>query len=60
MPQFNHPTIAPRVEALFKKHGLPYDVRPYFSCLGDTIWNLHDVGSHAGSAATKVKGAKAA
>ncbi|KAJ8601548.1 hypothetical protein CTAYLR_005226 [Chrysophaeum taylorii] len=49
MPQFRHKIISPRVKALFEKHGLPYDVRPYFSCLGETLWNLHVVGndSHA-------------
>jgi len=46
MPQFRHKVIAPRVKALFEKHGLSYDVRPYFSCLFETLWNLHAVGNH--------------
>jgi len=45
MPQFRHKYISPRVKALFEKHGLVYDVRPYFSCLGQTLWNLHAVGN---------------
>jgi fatty acid desaturase len=44
MPQFRHPLIAPRVKALFEKHGMRYDVRPYFSCLGETLNNLAEVG----------------
>jgi len=44
MPQFRHPRTAVRVRELFKKHGLPYDVRGYFSCLGDTLKNLQEVG----------------
>jgi fatty acid desaturase len=48
MPQFRHPQIAPRVQALFTKHGLTYDTRGYFSCLGDTLKNLHAVGATAG------------
>ena len=45
MPQFRHPQISPRVRALFEKHGLHYDVRDYFSCLGDTLHNLNEVGN---------------
>lgn len=45
MPQFRHPLIAPRVRALFEKHGLTYSVVPYFKCLGITLWNLHAVGN---------------
>uniref|UniRef100_A0A7S2RAP0 Cytochrome b5 heme-binding domain-containing protein n=1 Tax=Rhizochromulina marina TaxID=1034831 RepID=A0A7S2RAP0_9STRA len=44
MPQFRHPIVSPRVKALFLKHGLTYDERPYFSCLMDTWRNLHEVG----------------
>jgi len=44
MPQFRHPQTSVRVQALFKKHGLVYDTRGFFSCLGDTLNNLHDVG----------------
>jgi fatty acid desaturase len=45
MPQFRHPQISPRVRALFDKHGLQYDVRDYFPCLGDTLRNLNEVGN---------------
>jgi fatty acid desaturase 2 (delta-6 desaturase) len=45
MPQFRHPQTSPRVRALFEKHGLRYDVRGYFYCLGQTLSNLHDVGN---------------
>lgn len=44
MPQFRHPTIAPRVKALFEKHGLHYDVRGYFEAMADTFANLDKVG----------------
>eukprot|EP00929_Paragymnodinium_shiwhaense_P039939 TRINITY_DN208_c0_g3_i1.p1 TRINITY_DN208_c0_g3~~TRINITY_DN208_c0_g3_i1.p1 ORF type:complete len:772 (-),score=198.11 TRINITY_DN208_c0_g3_i1:118-2433(-) len=47
MPQFRHPEVSKRVKILFAKHGLHYDVRGYFSCLGDTLKNLHDVGQAA-------------
>ncbi|EDQ92231.1 uncharacterized protein MONBRDRAFT_31348 [Monosiga brevicollis MX1] len=51
MPQFRHPQISPRVKALFEKHGLPYDVRGYWSCLGDTLSNMHQVGNPHAKAA---------
>mmetsp|Transcript_21082 Transcript_21082/g.25310 ORF Transcript_21082/g.25310 Transcript_21082/m.25310 type:complete len:454 (+) Transcript_21082:161-1522(+) len=44
MPQFRHKIIAPRVKALFDKHGLKYDVRGYFSAMHDTFRNLDSVG----------------
>jgi len=47
MPQFRHPMIAPRVKALFEKHGLVYDVRPYWGAMWDTFANLHEVGHQA-------------
>jgi len=47
MPQFRHPTVSPRVRALFEKHGMRYDERPYFSCLWETLMNLHNVGAVA-------------
>eukprot|EP00930_Biecheleria_cincta_P015863 TRINITY_DN13087_c0_g1_i1.p1 TRINITY_DN13087_c0_g1~~TRINITY_DN13087_c0_g1_i1.p1 ORF type:complete len:757 (-),score=157.16 TRINITY_DN13087_c0_g1_i1:76-2016(-) len=47
MPQFRHPQTSQRVRALFQKHGLKYDVRGYFSCLGETLSNLHEVGNAA-------------
>jgi len=43
MPQFRHSKIAPRVQKLFKKHGLVYDVRSYSECLAATFKNLHHV-----------------
>jgi len=45
MPQFRHPQTSVRVRALFEKHGLAYDTRGFFSCLGDTLKNLHQVGN---------------
>jgi len=48
MPQFRHPQVSLRVQALFKKHNLTYDTRGYFSCLGETLRNLDEVG-HADS-----------
>merc|ERR1719421_377099 len=44
MPQFRHPIVSKRVRALFEKHGFKYDVRGYFSCLGETLRNLDEVG----------------
>jgi len=44
MPQFQHKHISPRVKAFFEAHGLHYDVRDFFKCLGQTLNNLHDVG----------------
>jgi len=49
MPQFRHKVISPRVKALFEKHGLVYDVRPYWGAIADTFKNLSDVGAHAAS-----------
>jgi fatty acid desaturase len=45
MPQFRHPIVSERVRPLFEKHGLSYDTRGYFSCLGDTLRNLNEVGN---------------
>jgi len=45
MPQFRHPAVSKRVRNLFRKHGLRYDTRGYFSCLADTLKNLHEVGN---------------
>jgi fatty acid desaturase len=53
MPQFRHPETSKRVKELFKKHGLKYDVRGYFSCLGDTLKNLNEVGHHDHRAAPR-------
>lgn len=44
MPQFRHPIVSPRVKALFEKHGLKYDQRPYFSAMKDTFNNLDQIG----------------
>jgi len=44
MPQYRHPGIAHRVRALFEKHGLVYDDRPYMVAMADTFRNLHEVG----------------
>jgi fatty acid desaturase/cytochrome b involved in lipid metabolism len=49
MPQFRHPEVSIRVRALFQKHGIAYDVRGYFACLGDTLKNLNEVGNSTGS-----------
>ena len=46
MPQFNHPKICGRVKALFEKHGVEYDVRPYWECFRITYLNLWKVGHH--------------
>jgi len=53
MPQFRHPKTSVRVKALFEKHGLRYDYRGYFSCLGDTLGNLSHVGDQAGVTTSK-------
>lgn len=47
MPQFRHPTIAPRVRALFEKHGVDYDCRSYLQAMAATFANLHNVGEDA-------------
>jgi fatty acid desaturase 2 (delta-6 desaturase) len=47
MPQFRHPTISPRVKALFEKHGLEYKSMDYFSAVNVTFKNLHKVGTSA-------------
>jgi len=46
MPQYRHPQVAPRVRALFEKHGVEYDVRPYAECMRVTFLNLWKVGHH--------------
>jgi len=43
MPQFRHRIVSPRVKTFFEKHGLVYDVRPYFSAMHDTFSNLQHV-----------------
>jgi len=44
MPQFKNRLIAPRVRALFEKHGLAYDVKSYWEACKATFRNLDDVG----------------
>ena len=44
MPQYRHARIAGRVQAMFKKHGVEYDVRPYWTCMAATFANLWQVG----------------
>merc|ERR1712086_1223573 len=46
MPQYHHPQVAHRVKALFEKHGVEYDQRPYFECLRVTFNTLWRVGHH--------------
>ena len=46
MPQYNHPKISPRVKALFEKHGVEYDQRPYLECMRVTYLNLWRVGNY--------------
>ena len=45
MPQFNHPKISPRVQALFKKHGVEYIQMSYAEAMKVTFMNLHNVGA---------------
>merc|ERR1712216_339154 len=45
MPQYNLPKIAHRVKALFEKHGVEYDQRPYLECMRVTFLNLWEVGN---------------
>ena len=44
MPQYRHPLIHHRVKALFEKHGVEYDVRPYMECMRVTYANMWAVG----------------
>eukprot|EP00040_Diaphanoeca_grandis_P006113 m.35991 g.35991 ORF g.35991 m.35991 type:complete len:437 (-) comp17233_c0_seq1:173-1483(-) len=44
MPQFNHPKISPRVQALFKKHGVTYMNDSYTDAMKRTFKNLDQVG----------------
>lgn len=44
MPQFRNRLIAPRVKALFRKHGLPYHEMSWCSALEATFLNLDHVG----------------
>ncbi|GBG24764.1 Acyl-lipid 8-3-desaturase [Hondaea fermentalgiana] len=49
-PQFRFKEISPRVEALFKRHGLPYYDMPYTSAVSTTFANLYSVGHSVGDA----------
>ena len=42
--RYRHPLICDRVKALFEKHGIEYDVRPYTECMRVTYANLWAVG----------------
>eukprot|EP00039_Didymoeca_costata_P022416 m.4446 g.4446 ORF g.4446 m.4446 type:complete len:425 (-) comp2987_c0_seq1:207-1481(-) len=44
MPQFRHPIVSPRVQKLFKKHGVEYDTMPYWPAMYKTFNNLDNVG----------------
>jgi len=44
MPHPRLPSIAPRIQALFKKHNVEYDVRDLSTAFVDTIYNLYEVG----------------
>lgn len=46
MPQYNHPKTSMRVQALFAKHGVKYDSRPFFTAIRDTFVNLNTAGNH--------------
>jgi len=46
MPQYHHPQVSKRVQKLFEKHGVEYDMRPYTTCLSVTFKNLWAVGHH--------------
>ena len=46
MPQYHHPQVSKRVRALFEKHGVEYDSRPYAQCMHDTFKNMWAVGHY--------------
>jgi fatty acid desaturase len=47
MPQFKQQYVAPRVKALFEKHGLKYRLLSYSEAMKITFSNLHAVGNSA-------------
>ena len=47
MPQFHHPLVSRRVQALFAKHGVKYDNRLYADACRDTWGNIRRVGNPA-------------
>jgi len=54
-PQFRFPQIAPRVEALMKKHGEPYLNLPYFEAMKITFQNLQDVADEVAEGTFDIK-----
>jgi acyl-CoA 6-desaturase (Delta-6 desaturase) len=45
MPQYRFQKLHPQIRKLFQDNGLVYDCRDYFSAVGDTLANLHNVGN---------------
>jgi fatty acid desaturase 2 (delta-6 desaturase) len=43
MPQFRHPLVRPRVEALAKKHNIPYQSLSYWDAMKKTFKNMEQV-----------------
>jgi len=43
MPQFRFVALAPRIKALFNKHGYPYQYTSYWTAMAMTFRNLHKV-----------------
>lgn len=54
MPQFRNQAVAPRVRALFYKHGIPYRVLSYVDALKVSFSNLHTVGQNSVKNSTKI------
>mmetsp|Transcript_21481 Transcript_21481/g.52455 ORF Transcript_21481/g.52455 Transcript_21481/m.52455 type:complete len:421 (+) Transcript_21481:137-1399(+) len=54
MPQFRQREIAPRVRALFEKHGYTYHCISYWEGLRRTFVNLHEVGNEKESTVKKL------
>lgn len=46
-PQFRFPQVSHRVRTLMQKHGRNYHSKGYFTAIGSTLLNLHDVGAQA-------------
>lgn len=42
MPRHNYPVVAGEVQALLKKHDIPYRSRGFFQAAGDVVGALHD------------------
>jgi len=45
MPQFRFPSLKPRIQALFEKHGLTYQYDTYFNSMRRTFANLGEVAA---------------